>query len=94
MPVDTFLNLLKNIVDKNKPLVYSRFNETIWTVSDLYTYKDIVYLHTGISNKLTIRDIAAYILNHKSVYRVGIVTPIGSFKDIKDITNTGFIYVI
>ena len=29
MSVDTFLNLLKNIVDKNNPLVYSRFNDTI-----------------------------------------------------------------
>lgn len=93
MSVDTFLNLLKNVVDKNNPLVYSRFNEIIWTVNDLYTYKDIVYLHTGISNKLTIRDIAAYILNHKSVYRVGIVTPIGGFKDIKDISNSGHLYV-
>ena len=93
MSIDTFLNLLKNIVDKNKPLVYSRFNETIWTVSDLYIYKDVVYLHTGISNKLTIRDIATYLLNHKSVYRVRIVIPIGDFKDIKNISNTGHLYV-
>ena len=41
MSVDTFLNLLKNVVDKNNPLVYSRFNNTIWTVSGLYIYKDI-----------------------------------------------------
>lgn len=93
MPVDTFLNLLKNVVDKNNPLVYSRFNETIWTVSDLYIYKDIVYLHTGISNKLTIRDIAAYLLNHKNVYRVRIAIPAGGCKDIKDISNAGHLYV-
>ena len=93
MSVDTFLNLLKNVVDKNNPLVYSRFNDTIWTVDDLYAYKGIVYLHTGISNKLTIRDIAAYLLNHKSIYRVRIAIPSGGCKDIKDISNTGHLYV-
>lgn len=93
MPVDTFLNLLKNVVDKNNPLVYSRFNKTIWTVNDLYTYNDTVYLYTGILNKLTIRDIATYLLNHKSVYRVRIVTPTGEYKDIKDISNAGHLYV-
>lgn len=93
MPVYTFLNLLKNVVDKNKPLVYSRFIETIWTVDDLYIYKDIVYLHTGTLNKLTIRDVATYLLNHKNVYRVRIAIPTGGCKDIKDISNTGYLYV-
>lgn len=93
MTVDKFLNLLKNIVDKNNPLVYSRFNETIWTVDNLYTYKDIVYLHTGTLNKLTIRDIATYLLNYKSVYRVRIAIPSGGCRDIKDISNTGYLYV-
>ena len=93
MPIDTFLNLLKNVVDKNNPLVYLRFNETIWTVSDLCIYKGIVYLYTGTLHKLTIRDIATYLLDHKSIYRVRIVIPTGGYKDIKDISNSGHLYV-
>lgn len=93
MSIDTFLNLLKNVVDKNNPLVYSRFNDTIWTVSDLCIYKDIVYLYTGTLNKLTIRDIVTYLLDHKSIYRVRIVIPTGGCKDIKDISNSGHLYV-
>ena len=91
MTVDTFLNLLKNVVDKNKPLTYSRFTETIFTVDYLHTYKDTVYLCVGTLNRLNIRDIAVYLLNSKSTHKVMIVRPLGGFINIKDISNIGLI---
>lgn len=93
MTVNTFLDLLKNVTDKNKPLVYARLYKTIYTVNRITTYHDTIYLYIGKPNKLNIRNIAVYLLNKESDFKVKVVTPIKESRDIKSISDTGFLAV-